>query len=177
MTPAPTDDGSMPSGAARCVCRPIPGLGVPELHLEQAVIPAAVRSVRIAVRAWARDAGLDPDVLDSVVLAVDEAVANVIDHAYLPRGTRTADDGTEAAENDGDRIEVRASGKPCGAGVAVSIVDHGTWRPPPRDPGHRGRGVRVIGYVAHRSTITPTAHGTTVHMCWDLPETPVPRPE
>src|ERR1700744_86692 len=105
MTPAPTDDGSMPSGAARCVCRPIPGLGVPELHLEQAVIPAAVRSVRIAVRAWARDAGLDPDVLDSVVLGVDEAGCNVIDHAYPPRGTRTADEGTEAAENDGDRIE------------------------------------------------------------------------
>lgn len=154
---------SLPAGVPRCVCRPSvtggdPGVGV--LHLEQAAVPATVRVVRTAVRDWATGAGLGADLVDAVVLAVDEAVTNVVDHAHQ------MDPG--AGEGAG-RIVLGAASRACGGGVAVSVDDDGTWRPPPPDPGHRGRGVQLIGRLSDRSTVTTSEHGTTVRMCWARP--------
>ena len=166
MAPEPAGDQPvLPVGATRCVCSPDPTAGdVAELHLEQDVIATTARTVRGAVREWASGAGLETETVEAVVLAVEEAVANAIDHAYPPDPQEAHD--TDAAGSAGRRVVVSAASRPCGGGVAVSVVDNGTWRPAPLDPGHRGRGVRVIGAISQRSTITPGEHGTTVHMCW-----------
>lgn len=156
---------SFPFGATRCVCWPSATAGdVAELRLEQDVVATAARTVRAAVRDWAAAAGLGPDTIDALVLAVDEAVTNVIDHAYAPEP-----DLVETPGRAHSRVVVTAASRPCGGGVAVSVVDDGTWRPPPPDPGHRGRGIQVIGGLAQRSTVSPTEHGTTVRMCWARP--------
>lgn len=153
---------SLPKGATQCVCWPDADAGdVAELRLERDVVATTARSVRAAVRDWAAAAGLVADTVEALVLAVDEAVTNVVDHAY----THTAPGGGTTLS----RVVVTAASRPCGGGVAVSVVDDGTWRPPPHDPGHRGRGIQVIGGLAQRSTVSPSEGGTTVRMCWSRP--------
>lgn len=162
----PVDAGlSMPAGATRCVCWPdagIAGSPVGELRVERPAVPASVRDMRTSVRDWATSAGFDPSTVDAIVLAVDEAVTNVVDHAHPADHDHR--DGSGTVE-----IVLHAASRPCGAGAAVSIADDGTWRPPPPDPGHRGRGVHLMGRLSDRSTITTTDRGTTVRLCWALP--------
>lgn len=165
MSPEPVDDErSLPVGARPCVCWPSPSGGAAALHLVLDVASDTARAVRAAVREWSARAGLGSDTVDAVVLAVDEAVTNVVDHAHMPpTGVARTTSATCG------RVEVTVSGRPCGNGVAVSVVDDGSWLPPPADPGHRGRGIQVIGGLAGRSTVVPAEHGTTVRMCWETP--------
>ncbi|GAA4821099.1 hypothetical protein GCM10023201_03330 [Actinomycetospora corticicola] len=116
--------------------------------------PNAVRAVRLQLREWVAAADLDEDTADAVVQLTDEAVTNAVEHATT----------------DGDTcvVDVLANRPPCGSGVAVVVHDDGTWKPP-GDPGYRGRGVRLIGLMSDRSTITTSASGTTVRMCWTDP--------
>lgn len=111
----------------------------------------AVSGLRRLLRTWIGETGLHPDLVEDVVLAVDEAVTNVVEHAY-PR----------------ECGEVRLSLVRSGPGeIEVTVEDDGTWRSPPEDPGFRGRGVQLIHGLADRARITHSAHGTTVSMCWD----------
>src|SRR5258706_15048243 len=88
-------------------------------------IPAEVeelQSIRQALGTWLDGQGAPPEVGAEVALAVHEAAANVVEHAY-PRGS-------------GELI-VRAchdSGR-----LVVVVEDEGEWRAPsPTDPRRRG---------------------------------------
>ena len=111
----------------------------------------AVPGLRHLLRAWIGEVGLHPDLAEDVVLAVDEAVTNVVEHAY-PRQCGEV------------RLRLVRSGP---GELEVTVEDDGTWRSPPEDPGYRGRGVQLIHDLADRARITHTPHGTTVSMCWD----------
>ena len=111
----------------------------------------AVPSLRRLLRTWIDETGLHPDLAEDVVLAVDEAVTNVVEHAY-PRQCGEV------------RLRLVRSGP---GGLEVTVEDDGTWRTPPEDPGFRGRGVQLIHGLADRARITHSPHGTTVSMCWD----------
>jgi serine/threonine-protein kinase RsbW len=106
--------------------------------------------VRSRLRKWAIAVGIPSDYADDVELASYEALANAAEHAY-PSGRPRVD--LEAVATT-DR------------GVLVTVRDHGRWRPPPPDPGFRGRGLGMIRALAHRSEIERTDHGTVVHMRW-----------
>ncbi|MFC5061852.1 ATP-binding protein [Actinomycetospora atypica] len=111
----------------------------------------AVSGLRRLLRTWIREDGLHPDLAEDVVLAVDEAVTNVVEHAY-----------------PGQCGEVRLRLARSAPGeLEVTVEDDGTWRPPPEDPGFRGRGVQLIHGLADRARITHSPRGTTVSMCWD----------
>jgi anti-sigma regulatory factor (Ser/Thr protein kinase) len=103
--------------------------------------------IRRAVRAWAQASAMDEDTTDDLLLAVNEAVANAVEHAYGggPAGVvhyslARADDGA----------------------VRVDIRDEGTWRPPPADSGFRGRGLTLIHKLADDMTVGHEDGGTTV---------------
>jgi two-component sensor histidine kinase len=51
--------------------------------------------------------------------------------------------------------------------LEVTVSDDGTWRPPPADPGFRGRGVQLMHRLADRATITHSPGGTSVALCWE----------
>lgn len=122
------------------------------LEAVRAATNEAVPRLRRLLRGWLTEGGVHPDLAEDVVLAVDEAVTNVVEHAY-PR---------ECGE-----VRLRLVGP--GAGVLeVTVSDDGTWRPPPTDPGFRGRGVQLIHRLADNARITHTPDGTTVSMCWDV---------
>ena len=46
--------------------------------------------------------------------------------------------------------------------VRVVVQDFGRWRPPPDDPGYRGRGLAVIHNLAAEVTLEHTDHGTRI---------------
>jgi serine/threonine-protein kinase RsbW len=120
------------------------------------VLPAVSSSaslVRQRTRAWLDALGWPADDGEDVVMAVNEAVANVVDHAYLGRPHRG---------------EVRVYGWPANPPgthrVVITVADGGRWRPVPGDPGHRGRGLRMMHACMESVLIQPAAAGTTVIM-------------
>jgi anti-anti-sigma factor len=99
------------------------------------------------VAAWARLGGLDRPFVDDLQLALGEAAANVVDHAYPPGAPGTYD----------LRATLRTDG-----GVHVVVVDHGTWRPVPEDKGFRGRGLDLIRTLGREFSVRPGSAGTVV---------------
>ncbi|MFD9734889.1 SpoIIE family protein phosphatase [Umezawaea sp. NPDC059074] len=102
--------------------------------------------MRRAVEEWASGTGLSPDALDDLQLALGEAAANAVDHAY-PHDPGDFDyEVTRTAEG---RID-------------VVVRDRGRWRPEPTDNGNRGRGVRIIEALSERAVFDRGPTGTTL---------------
>ena len=108
--------------------------------------PAELSAMRRNVAAWAATAGLSVDLLDDLQLALGEAAANAVDHAYPPDapGDFTYDLATTAS------------------GVRVTVSDHGRWRPEPEDKGYRGRGLQIIRTIGEGAVFHHAEDGTTV---------------
>ncbi|MEU4745481.1 ATP-binding protein, partial [Actinosynnema sp. NPDC023658] len=134
----------------------------PPLRRTAPARPAELAVMRRHVTAWATTAGLSENLLDDLQLALGEAAANAVDHAYPPDapGDFTYDIATTAQ------------------GLHVVVRDHGRWRPEPADKGHRGRGLQIIRTIGLRATFDHADDGTTVEFdLVDQPDdAPVPRP-
>ncbi|WP_433279368.1 ATP-binding protein [Pseudonocardia xinjiangensis] len=106
--------------------------GADALTLRLPAEPATPSLVRRRVRGWLEVHQWPDDAVDDVVLAVHEAVANVVDHAYAP--------GVDG------QVVLTATLVPDGRERRVRIVvqDSGRWRSPPADPGYRGRGLQMV---------------------------------
>ncbi|MGI5127045.1 ATP-binding protein [Pseudonocardia sp. CA-107938] len=128
------------------------------LRLDGAALPAQLGRVRRVIAAWLAEGGLDPDTIDDVVLATNEALANAADHAF--------------AGADGE-VVLRAD-RTAGDVLRVMVHDTGRWRPPPTDPGFRGHGMSLMAGLAQRCRVRRGRTGTTVEMSWRLPGRPNP---
>jgi anti-sigma regulatory factor (Ser/Thr protein kinase) len=107
--------------------------------------PASLRSVRARLRAWLGDVGAAGDVAADVVLAVNEACANAIEHPVTPRQPWI------------DLVAGRRRGS-----LVVSVEDYGRWRD---HGGNRdGRGLRLMRALMDRVVVEPSPHGTTVRL-------------
>jgi serine/threonine-protein kinase RsbW len=117
--------------------------------------PTTPSVVRARSRKWLEGHGWPADGVDDVILAVHEAVANVIDHAY-PAGY-TGDVAVIATLlADGGQRRVQ-----------VVIRDRGRWRSPPADPGCRGRGLQMVRSCMEDVEILPGTNsrdGTEITM-------------
>ncbi|NMO92340.1 ATP-binding protein [Actinomycetospora sp. TBRC 11914] len=143
----------MPEGPS-CRCWPEPRDGDPAWVREKlAAEPAALRTLRGRMRSWVVTAELGDDLAESIVLVVDEAVTNAVEHACPDRECH---------------VELVAGPRACGGGVAVLVADDGAWLPP-GDPGYRGRGVTLMAQLADRASLEATDQGTTVRLCWGAP--------
>ena len=140
-----------------CVCWPELGAGDRfGVRARMGAEPSAVRALRRRVRTWLNEIGADEEAAESILLVVDEAVTNAVEHA-CPGSTCD--------------VELVVGSRACGPGLAVMVADTGEWQPP-GDPGFRGRGLGMIGRIAERSTIETSYEGTTVRMCWAEPAVP-----
>ncbi|MGD9987535.1 GAF domain-containing protein [Pseudonocardia sp.] len=117
------------------------------LELQVPANAGELRGLRRRIAAWARLAALDPPLLDDLQLALGEAAANAVDHAYPPDAPGTFD----------VRVAVRTAGA-----VHVLVADHGTWRPVPADKGYRGRGLDLIRSLGREVDIRRGVDGTVV---------------
>ncbi|QFZ18266.1 SpoIIE family protein phosphatase [Saccharothrix syringae] len=113
---------------------------------EVPAVPDALADMRREVRAWAALAGVSTDHLCDVQLALGEAAANAVDHAYP--------DGPGRFDYLLDRT--------AGGDVRVVVRDRGRWRPEPADKGHRGRGIGIIRELGADVVFDRGPAGTTV---------------
>jgi len=142
--------GSMTSDAPGAAEEPDGDHGL-ALRMHCPAVLSALRTVRQRVQRWARGHGLPDDVLIDLQLTVGEAVSNGVEHAYPGDGAARGVD-----------VDLRLRHRGDAAVVAACVTDRGRWRPPPADPGHRGRGLALIDELAQRLTVRPTGSGTRV---------------
>lgn len=106
----------------------------------------------------------DRDTADDLALAVYEALANVVDHAYDHRPLEVGPGEM--------RLHALAS---CplltGRDVVVTVVDQGRWRPA-ADPGWRGRGLPLMRRLTHVTSVTTGHEGTVVQLRRRVPPEP-----
>lgn len=115
------------------------------LEVEVPAEPAQLATARHLVRRWVEaNQGTDDDCA-AFAIAVSEACANSIEHAYGPKDAM---------------IDLRAS---LVEGTAtVSIRDHGRWREP--RGGNRGRGIQIMREFMDDVSIDSDEQGTTVNL-------------
>jgi anti-sigma regulatory factor (Ser/Thr protein kinase)/putative methionine-R-sulfoxide reductase with GAF domain len=116
-----------------------------ELRLRLAASPEVLSDVRAIMRRWLRARGAEAEELTEITLAVGEACANAIEHAYSPA---PASFELEATETDGE--------------VAITVRDVGRWRAARGE--NRGRGLDIIEAAMTELALTPTDAGTEVVM-------------
>jgi anti-sigma regulatory factor (Ser/Thr protein kinase) len=125
--------------------------------------PADARQLapmRTEVRRWLAPLVLPGDAEDDVVLAVNEAASNCVDHAYA------------AANADGTVELTFWTEARC---VCIEIVDHGVWRTPPDQPTGRGRGIDIMRRLMESVLIHHDRRGTRVFLSYTLSDTRVGR--
>jgi anti-anti-sigma factor len=105
----------------------------------------ALVTLRRQLRRWLADRHVDPDTSQDIVLACNEAAANVIEHAYGP-GDASFD--VEADLADGT--------------VTIVVRDTGRWRPP--RGGDKGRGLAMMRALVDQVDVTKSPHGTEVRL-------------
>jgi anti-sigma regulatory factor (Ser/Thr protein kinase) len=112
---------------------------------------------RDKVRNWLRTHRWSPSHTDDLVLAVNEAISNSIEHGYLigpndpPSEELVTIHGVVIRASDGSRT------------VELTVQDAGTWQAPDEDPNTtRGQGIRLMRACVEHLTIDSTDEGTTV---------------
>jgi len=105
--------------------------------------------------AWLREFfTLDPIRSSDVVLAINEALANCAEFAYLER----ADAGTMDILAWHDAVE---------SSITVLVSDQGSWRPPVVPSiRSRGRGIPLMEALSDRASIETSDRGTSVRLEW-----------
>jgi serine/threonine-protein kinase RsbW len=129
------------------------GRGEPAEFVRQ-VWPAHARQLapmRTEVRRWLAPLVLPGDAEDDVVLAVNEAASNCVDHAYA------------AANTDGTIEPTYWTEARC---VCIEIVDHGVWRTPADQPTSRGRGIDIMRRLMESVLIHHDRRGTRVFLSY-----------
>ncbi len=116
-----------------------------ELDLGPAADPRVLADVRQTLRRWLRDQDADDNETMEITLAVNEACANAIEHAYSPAPARfrlhaSCDDRT----------------------VSVVVSDYGSWRPPRGDD--RGRGLTIMEAAMDTVEVDVGDGGTRITM-------------
>lgn len=133
---------------------PPPGPRGPDLELSLPAEPASVGIVRHVLGGLAEAAGLDPEGLADVRLAVSEACTNVVVHAYAgaPSG----------------RLDVEATiERPL---LHVIVRDRGRGLAPRADSPGLGIGLPLLAAVTERVQLTGSPEGTEVRMAFLVPE-------
>jgi GAF domain-containing protein/anti-sigma regulatory factor (Ser/Thr protein kinase) len=114
-----------------------------DLHLDAE--PGSLAVMRRALQDWLPRIGMDEASAYDVLVAVGEAAANAIEHAY---GPSDASFRLNAAVEDGD--------------VVIEIRDEGRWRP--ARGAHRGRGLGMMRELMDDVQVDSDEGGTLVRM-------------
>src|SRR4051794_4080334 len=105
----------------------------------------ALGGLRHVLRRWLLRLGAEPDEVYDITVAVQEASANAVEHAYAPG----------AAAFDVDATHNRGV-------VTIMVRDRGHWRPPRGR--HRGRGLPIMEALMESVEVERGETGTTILM-------------
>lgn len=104
-------------------------------------------TIRAEVARWLNDLSASPDTVNNVVLAVTEAAANCVEHAYH-------------TITEHNTIEVTFWTE--GSVICIQISDHGSWRPSPATINGQARGLTHMGELVESVMIRFGPFGTNV---------------
>jgi anti-sigma regulatory factor (Ser/Thr protein kinase) len=94
------------------------------------------------------------DIREDVVLGVNEALANCVEHAYR-------------SSHQAGGMKLQASYDPAAESIRVCVSDRGSWRKPSSrqsdDPG-ASRGITLMHSLADHCTIHARPNGTSVYL-------------
>ncbi len=116
-----------------------------ELHVTLPAEPKTLAQVRRILRRWLNERGADEAEVAEMTIAVSEACANAIEHAYSPS---PATFELQGWVRDGE--------------ITMTVRDSGRWRAPRGQ--NRGRGLSIIVAAMDDVQIDRTAEGTEVVM-------------
>ncbi|BBX33982.1 ATP-binding protein [Mycolicibacterium mageritense] len=128
-------------------------------------VPESAAQVRHRFSDWLdQNLALDAVKASDVVLAVNEALANAAEFAYL------------SAPQPGV-MHVHADYDPAAAILTVIVADQGRWRisESQHNNASRGRGIPLMRALCDRAVIDSTSAGTRVCLQWDGIRTPALR--
>jgi serine/threonine-protein kinase RsbW len=120
---------------------------VASLCIEVPAIAERLAEIRRQLATWLRPIGVSTAGVADIVLVVNEACTNAVEHAY-----RGIEHGLMRVEANYD-----------GGQILVDIADSGVWREP-TVPGTRGRGLPIMRTVADGVDLNTSSEGTTVRM-------------
>jgi anti-anti-sigma factor len=123
------------------------------LHERLPAQPTSLAVLRRTVARWASATALPEEQFYDLQLALGEAAANAVEHAYRGAGPGEVGCRLDRAESGDVHVEVR---------------DEGSWRPP-ADPGYRGRGLTVIAGVGTDVALDHDGPGTRVRFTVPAP--------
>jgi anti-sigma regulatory factor (Ser/Thr protein kinase) len=115
--------------------------------------PHNARQLRARFQEWLQTVGAPASLVDDLSLAVYEALANVVEHAYPP---------------DYPHPRMRLQARVDRHHVLITVSDYGSWRTPPPEPGYRGRGLAMMRSLTTELHLHPTPDGTRVQLRADL---------
>jgi serine phosphatase RsbU (regulator of sigma subunit)/anti-sigma regulatory factor (Ser/Thr protein kinase) len=115
------------------------------LDFERPARPAVLAEIRHAVERWLRAQGVDREVAIEITIAVNEACANAIAHAYGP-----------------GRGSVKVHLQRADGSIEATVIDEGRWRPPRGE--QRGRGLTIMRAAMDGVDIRAGDAGTEIVM-------------
>ena len=118
-----------------------------DLHIRLAADPESVPEARAQVRRWCERTGVCGRTRDDLLLAVTEAVANVVVHAYPGGRPRTCS------------LEMC---RDAAGGVVIAISDEGVGLSGASPSSGCGLGLRIIDRLFPGSTLDESGTGTVV---------------
>jgi PAS domain S-box-containing protein len=126
------------------------------LRIETHAIADELATIRRRLADWLWGADVTHEMIDDIVLVVNEACTNCIEHAYRGHGL-----GTTLLEVETIDSEIRAR-----------VIDHGSWKPPAVNPGNSGRGLVLMRAISDTMEIDSSPTGTTVDITFRIPRSP-----
>ncbi|MBB5959259.1 anti-sigma regulatory factor (Ser/Thr protein kinase) [Saccharothrix tamanrassetensis] len=103
--------------------------------------------VRSRLDTWLLELGVSEDDRYDLIIAVNEAVSNAVEHAYQ--------------DNDPGVVRIEGEVRPDGR-VSVRVADDGRWRVPPVELSDRGRGLLLMRENVDEVHVERTPTGTSV---------------
>jgi anti-sigma regulatory factor (Ser/Thr protein kinase) len=122
------------------------------LRIESDAVADNLADIRHRLTGWLHAAEVPDELAADIVLVVNEACTNSVEHAY--RG-RPAGSMLVEVETFGSELRVR-------------VADSGSWKKPAADPGNGGRGLLLIRAIGDSVELNQTQDGTTVDICFRL---------
>jgi anti-sigma regulatory factor (Ser/Thr protein kinase) len=145
------------------VSPPAPGR-IEFVHRSWPADPQQLAVIRRELSAWLAPLQLTEMEVADVVLAVDEAAANAVRHAYGPDEAGVVDltlwtEGPTEGSAEGSA-----------ATLCIEVVDHGSWRPPSEGPTDGGRGIPLMSHMSESVLIHFDERGSRVLLRHRIPE-------
>lgn len=120
------------------------------VHRSWPADPTHLVRIRRELAGWLAPLRLSTDEVERIVLAVDEAAANAVCHAYGPGESGVVELTLWTEENAASTT------------LCIEIVDHGSWRPPAEKPVSGGRGIGLIRAMTDATLIHYDGRGSRV---------------